>query len=238
MHYYLYEVKNLINGKVYVGVHKTENLLDGYMGSGTAILKAIEKHGLENFEKKILEYFENPEQMFQREKEVVNDDFLSRSDTYNLRCGGRGGFDWINTSGIAKFKDREHTPETKEKLSRAMKGRKRPELSEAAKKVWKERSDDERQAFGAAVSAGLKGRSKEGNTHTDEHRARISEGVRRAYQRQLEGCDAEQAKAISQQRMQNARDARPPLTQEQKDHLSQKMKAWHQKRREDKNKPE
>ena len=51
MQYYLYEIKNRVNGKIYVGVHRTENIEDGYMGSGKVILQAIEKYGLENFEK-------------------------------------------------------------------------------------------------------------------------------------------------------------------------------------------
>ena len=101
MFYYLYEIKNLINNKVYVGVHKTKSMDDGYMGSGKVILSAIKKHGAENFTKTILETFANSEAMFAREKEVVTDEFLARPDTYNLRRGGFGGFDYINATGSA-----------------------------------------------------------------------------------------------------------------------------------------
>lgn len=96
-HFYLYRITNKVNGKIYVGVHKTRNLDDGYMGSGKVIQAAIAKHGLENFQKEILETFENAAQMFEREKEVVTEEFLARDDTYNLRRGGTGGFDYINS---------------------------------------------------------------------------------------------------------------------------------------------
>jgi len=96
MHYYLYEIKNNINGKIYVGVHKTKVLDDGYMGSGKIIKRAVEKHGIENFSKTILETFESSELMFAREKEIVTDEFLKREDVYNLRRGGYGGFDFLN----------------------------------------------------------------------------------------------------------------------------------------------
>lgn len=96
MFYYLYKITNLVNGKIYVGVHKAKSMDDGYMGSGKVIKSAIEKYGLENFRKDILETFENAEAMYAREKEVVNDDFLRRKDIYNLRRGGDGGFDYIN----------------------------------------------------------------------------------------------------------------------------------------------
>jgi len=72
------------------------------MGSGKVIRSAIEKHGIENFEKTILETFESSEEMYKREKEIVNEDFLSRDDVYNLRRGGSGGFDFINKHNLQK----------------------------------------------------------------------------------------------------------------------------------------
>jgi hypothetical protein len=89
-YYYLYQIINLVNGKKYVGVHRTNDLNDGYMGSGTGLKRAQKKYWIENFEKEILEYFENETDMFQRETEVVDADFILREDTYNIYAGGRG----------------------------------------------------------------------------------------------------------------------------------------------------
>ena len=97
MYYYIYQITNLVNNKIYVGVHKTKDLDDGYMGSGKIIRSAIQKHGISNFSKVILEFFENAELMYAREKEIVTEEFLLREDVYNLRRGGTGGFDYINS---------------------------------------------------------------------------------------------------------------------------------------------
>jgi hypothetical protein len=96
MFYILYQITNVLTGKIYIGVHKTCNLNDGYMGSGKLIRRAIEKHGADNFTKDILEQFDNSAAMYAREKEVVTEEFLSRPDVYNLRCGGFGGFEYLN----------------------------------------------------------------------------------------------------------------------------------------------
>ena len=105
MHYYLYEIRNNLNGKIYVGVHKAKSLDDGYMGSGKIIRRAIMKHGISNFSKVILETFENAKAMYAREKEVVTEEFLARDDVYNLRRGGHGGFEYINKNGLYGFSD-------------------------------------------------------------------------------------------------------------------------------------
>ena len=37
MYHFVYETTNLINGKKYIGKHSTDDLNDGYLGSGKAI---------------------------------------------------------------------------------------------------------------------------------------------------------------------------------------------------------
>jgi len=93
--YVIYKTTNLVDGKVYIGCHKTEDPNDDYLGSGTLLRRAIKKHGVANFRKEILHIFDSAEEMFDKEVELVNEDFVSRRDTYNIKNGGHGGWDHI-----------------------------------------------------------------------------------------------------------------------------------------------
>lgn len=101
MFYTVYRITNKINGKTYHGMHKTKNLDDGYMGSGKVIRRAIEKHGLKNFQKDILFVFDSKQEMELKEAEIVNPEYLASGTTYNLKEGGLGGFDFVNEKGLS-----------------------------------------------------------------------------------------------------------------------------------------
>mgnify|MGYP006298970351 CR=1 FL=1 len=98
--YIVYKTTNLINNKIYIGCHITENLEDEYLGSGIQISKAIKKYGRDNFKREILFLFSSKEEMLLKESEIVDSDFIKRKDTYNLTIGGYGGFYYINEKGL------------------------------------------------------------------------------------------------------------------------------------------
>jgi hypothetical protein len=90
--HFLYKTINLLNGKFYIGAHSTNNLEDGYLGSGRLLRYSINKNGIENFQIERLEFFEDKEKLFDREKEIVNESLLRDPSCMNLMIGGRGGF--------------------------------------------------------------------------------------------------------------------------------------------------
>lgn len=98
MHYTIYQITNLVNGKIYIGKHVTNDPNDGYFGSGKLISSAIEKYGIDSFSKDILFVFDNEQEMNAKEAELVTEEFCKLDSNYNLCPGGHGGFGYINNN--------------------------------------------------------------------------------------------------------------------------------------------
>ena len=73
-------------------MHSTDNLEDGYIGSGKRLWHSINKHGRENHVCEILEFLDSRDLLKKREREIVNENLLNDSMCMNLILGGTGGF--------------------------------------------------------------------------------------------------------------------------------------------------
>lgn len=168
MIYYIYKITNLCNGKIYIGIHKTESLNDGYMGSGKLLKSAIKKYGKENFKKEILETFNNEEDMILKEKELVTDEFVLDKNNYNIMPGGKfGSLDRNNLS----FKNKKHSPETIEKIRSASLGRSH---TDATRKKISENN------FSKTDPVKQKEHAKKAGSYvrSEEHKKKISEAIK------------------------------------------------------------
>lgn len=96
MYYIVYRTTNNINNKYYIGCHKTKNLNDGYIGSGKLLKRAIEKYGKENFIREILYLCKNSDEMFEKEKQIVNEEIVQDKNSYNVKIGGEANYYFIN----------------------------------------------------------------------------------------------------------------------------------------------
>ncbi len=130
---YIYLITNQVNNKIYVGKHHTDNLDDGYMGSGKLIKKAIQKYGIENFTKEYLAFCDTEEKLNWLEKFYIKK-YKAREAGYNLTDGGDG------TIGY------KHTQENKIKISEAGKGRIKSEVE--CKKLSESKRGEKNPMFG------------------------------------------------------------------------------------------
>ena len=95
-YHYIYKTICKITNKYYIGMHSTDNLEDGYIGSGKRLWYSINKHGKDNHEVEILEFLPTREELKEREAQLVNEELLKDTMCMNLKLGGEGGLGFIS----------------------------------------------------------------------------------------------------------------------------------------------
>ena len=182
MYYLIYKITNKLNGKIYIGQHMTEDLNDGYMGSGVAIRRAIKKYGEENFSKEVLCFCTDWDTMNSMEEAIVNEAFVSKPETYNMIIGGNNGYGTI--AGNSN-KGRKHTPEWNRKIGEKSKGRRKSE--EWKKKMSERMKGNHNNPILGKSNKGRKhsaewnrkiGEKSRGRHKSEEHKRKISEALK------------------------------------------------------------
>lgn len=122
----VYKTVNKIDGKFYIGVHKTlKEDFDGYLGSGKILKSAILKYGKDSFYRVTLFRYNDVEEAFKKEAELVTKILVDDPACYNCCVGGRG---------LRKALDNNfRTQEWKAKISAYWKGKRTGDNNPARK---------------------------------------------------------------------------------------------------------
>lgn len=120
MYGYIYLTTNIINGKKYIGQKKSDKFLGTkYLGSGSILIKAINKYGRNNFKVELLCECSSKEDLDNKEiYYIAKYNAQTNINFYNICRGGESG------QGGPKFKGHHHTEQTKQLLSSLNKGSK------------------------------------------------------------------------------------------------------------------
>lgn len=158
---YIYKITNLVNGKIYIGKHSSDVPDDGYMGSGRRLKLEYSAIGKENFEKTILAYSDDEEELKELEKFYITT--LNATDPtigYNIVCKS-GGFQTLPDEQRKKIsqslKGKPLSEKRKQKISESTKGKNNPmygkkhsegqkkKISESLKLYYQRRKNKESQ---------------------------------------------------------------------------------------------
>ena len=163
--YTVYKIINVLNEKYYIGVHKTTNPNDSYMGSGVAIKNAIKKYGKKNFKKEVILITEDKNEAYELEKKLTTD--FNTDKTYNMKMGGVGGWSLeASRKGILM-----HNPENS-----SIGGRKSYEMKVGIHAL----NSDEKKKAGR-----LGGLANKGKPKSEEQKAKISATLREKKKKSL-----------------------------------------------------
>jgi hypothetical protein len=176
MHYgYIYEIRNDINGKTYVGKHKCSEGNDDYMSSSKILLThGYKKYGIEHFTKRIIQYSPTEEDLNRSEELWIGFYKGIGKGEYNIARGGEGG-------DTMKYASEEKKVKWRRKIAEANKGHivsdeTKRKMSEARKDKHRKLSEEWKRKIGEA------GRGRpawnKGKHLSEEHKRKIAEAMK------------------------------------------------------------
>lgn len=180
-YHFIYKTTNLLSGRYYYGMHSSDILEDDYLGSGTYLRLAINKHGKKNFTREILEFCKSRKELKSREANIVTLQEVANKDCMNLRVGGSGeNYKPIITSetrkkmsisamGNSSHLGHFHSEETKLKLRASNMGR--IHSIETCIKI----SESNMGRIVSEITRRKISQSNIGNYHTKESKQKMSE---------------------------------------------------------------
>lgn len=184
--HFLYKVTCKDTGRYYIGVHSTQDLDDGYEGSGSWVRNYRKKHGKGKLQKEILQFFDSRKVAEEAERSIVTEELI-RFDPLckNMIPGGTGftpelaskvnkGRTKENDSGRRSMAEKlsgrtketyEYLEESGKKISKKLKGRTKETHSYIADvaAIFRTRNKDNHEGV-KSQSEKLTGRTKE--THS------------------------------------------------------------------------
>ena len=196
MYGYIYMTINILNGKRYIGKHKSDKFVTYYKGSGAILIRSIEKYGADNFAVELVDVANSEEELNIKERywiehyNAVDDPMF-----YNISEGGIGyiHYGWHHSietrikysqsrSGIlAPMYGKHHSEYTKKLISLKVSG-KRHALSEEHKlKISESLKGRDPWNKGVCHSEEIKrkiSQSCKGRINTEETRAKISKALK------------------------------------------------------------
>lgn len=97
-YHFIYKTTCVVTGKWYIGMHSTDDLKDGYVGSGTHLWRSIKIYGKENHHCEILEHLPDRKSLALREEAIVTTEMCRDPMCMNMRTGGTGNYPGKPTS--------------------------------------------------------------------------------------------------------------------------------------------
>lgn len=204
----IYKTTCLVTNRYYIGMHSTDDLNDGYVGSGTRLWRSIKKYGKDQHKCEILENLPTREAASLREKELIDPVWRTDPMCMNIGKGGEGNAPGYRT-----------TEET-----RAL-------ISQRSKEMWAKRKADpvamaeHIKKIATPEIIAKRAKANTGKKRSNEQISNLQEGQQRYYtsvdpsvlqERGQKAAATRKAKGTNK----GGRPRGIPMTLEQKTHLA------------------